>query len=111
MRSTPATTVGGNLGDLPESNTRHSKIPVESGSSESISSRSLGVVTSSNVVTLNWLPSAPRPSAFLTSTNSSPSQYLSRHASGRPMPCPSAHQYTSMRLVLIGWLHSYSTHC
>src|SRR5687768_9858353 len=101
----PAFTVGGNLGDLPESSTRHSRMPVDRPSAESNSSRSLVVVPPSNVIVLCRSRSAPSPSAPVTGTNPPSFQYISRDAAGRPTPCPSAHQYASILFVLIGWLH------
>ena len=91
-RSIPASTLGGKGGELPESYTFHSRMPVESRPSESISRRSLVVRISSNVVGLKVLPATPRPCAEPTGANALPSQYNNRQALGAPTPRPSIHQ-------------------
>src|SRR6266576_5379087 len=87
----------------------HDALPISP--SQSISSRNFDVMTSSNVVELNLSPATPRPDAFFAGTNSFPSQYLSREAFGSRTPWRSSHQYTSICFVLMGWRHSYCTHC
>ena len=79
-------TVGGNSGDLPESKTRHSKMPVEKFSLPAIPSFNLVVVTSGNVVTLNLSASTPRPLALVISIKLFPSQKATRHSFGRRTP-------------------------
>ncbi len=74
----------GTPGLCPESYTFHSRMPVESRPSETISRRSLSVRTSSKVVVLKALPATPRPRGFGTGMNSLPFQYSRRQDFGAP---------------------------
>src|SRR5207237_6756976 len=73
--------------------------------------RSLVVVTEPKETWLNVSSAIGYAPGLGTSTKAEPFQYCTVHEAGSRTPPPSSRKYTSLPLVVTGWVQSSSIHC